>query len=154
MDELLNKIEQEIKNFETLDLNKDNIELLGELVDIRKDLKEVDKMRTYNDYDEYGENYNEGGQYNARRRRRDSRGRYMNRTDEMMDRMSYGYEEYRDGMEEYNRRGNYRAKGKGIESLEFMLESFVNFFEDLQENTQTKEEADLIKKYAKKIKEM
>lgn len=124
-------------------------------------------MREYRGYgrEEYGrEEYG--------RRRRDSRGRYMEGDEygrrgnfrnsgnyghyphEMMDRMAEGYEGYMEGMEEFRRGGNYGAKDEGMEALEYMLNSVVEFFEYIMSETDSQEEMELVKKYAKKIKEM
>lgn len=103
------------------------------------------------------------------RRRRDSRGRYRESEEygrrgnfrnyghypnEMMDRMADGYEGYMEGMEEFRRGGDYGAKDEGMEALEYMLKSVVDFFEYIQSETDSQEEMELVKKYAKKIKEM
>ena len=116
------KIDEEV-------VDKDDIEMLGELVDIHKDIaneeywekkKEVMGMN----YREYGNYGNEG--YGARRR--DSRGRYMERGrggnyrgHEIMDEMYGAYGEYSEGREEYGR-GNYGAKENTMKSLEYMDE--------------------------------
>lgn len=159
MEEIIKMVEKEIEGYKEMGLNKENIHVLYELADIRKDLKEVEEMRYERGYGNYGEDGNYG------RRRRDSRGRFMeggygrrgnyrgNDEMEMLDRMGEGYSAYREGMEEYGR-GNYSGKEEGLESLEYMLESFVQFYEYLMKNADTQEEVELIKKYAKKIKEM
>ena len=144
MNDILEMVEKEIEGYKEMGLNKENIHTLYELVDIRKDLKEGQKMR-YNEDEYYG------------RRRRDSRGRYMDgrrHPHEMIDRMYEGYNGYEEGREEYRRSGNYGAKSEGMESLEYMLESFVQFYEHLMENAENPEEVELIKKYVRKIKEM
>lgn len=152
-------------------LNSSNVELLGEVVDIHKDLaneeywknkEEVMSMR----YSNYGrESYREGnygrdsyrdGQYSAYgRRRRDSRGRYMEsgrgqryRGHDMIDEMSEHYGTYSEGRERYG------AKEDTMMSLEYMLESMVDFVEMLHEDASSQEEVNLIKKYTKKISEM
>ena len=103
---------------------------------------------------EYGNYGNEG--YGARRR--DSRGRYMARGrtyrgDEPMEEMYEKYQEYSEGREQYNR-GNYGAKEGAMKSLEYMLESAVDFFEMLKQEASSQEEVQMIKHYAKKISEM
>ena len=143
-----------------------NVDYLYKLVDIHKDLaneeywnkmKEEDGMR-YKGY--YGDNYNEGGSYG--RRRRDSRGRYMEggygrradyRGHDMMDEMQEHYGNYSEGREQYSR-GNYGAKEDTMKSLEYMLESMVDFVEMLHEDASSQEEVNLIKRYTKKISEM
>ena len=73
---------------------------------------------------------------------------------EYFDRMMDGYEDYTEGMERYHRSGNYGDHDKGMESLEYMLDGIVGFVEHLQNNMETPEEVELIKKYVKKIKDM
>lgn len=158
------------------------IDALDKLIDIKKDMLEIEKMEKYKYQGEYGEygNYSEGG-YNARgnyreggyqegnygndtynRRRRDSQGRFMERGvdsryrgHDKLDRMYMEYGNYSAGREEYNRdRGNYGAKEDTMHSLKAMLESCVDFFEMLKREASTQEEMELIKKYAKQISEM
>lgn len=142
-------------------LNSSNVELLGEVVDIHKDLaneeywkskKEVMNMR----YGNYGrDSYREGRSESYGRRRRDSRGRYMEsgrgqryRGHDMIDEMSEHYGTYSEGRERYG------AKEDTMMSLEYMLESMVDFVEMLHEDASSQEEVNLIKKYTKKISEM
>lgn len=128
-----------------------NLETLGELVDIHKDLanedywkvkKEVMQMN-YRGYDE---------EYGARRR--DSRGRYMARgrkyrTQEPMEEMYEHYQAYSEGKEGYGHDHKTTMK-----ALEYMLESAVDFFEMLKEEANSPEELQMIKHYSKKISEM
>lgn len=147
-------------------ISSDNVELLGEIVDIHKDLanedywnikKEAMNMR----YSNYGRDYQREGQsMNYGRRRRDSKGRYMEsnrggryRGHDMIDEMYDHYGNYSEGREQYGR-GNYNAKEDTMMSLEYMLESMVDFVEMLQEDASSQEEVNLIKKYTKKISEM
>lgn len=152
-------------------LNSSNVELLGDVVDIHKDLaneeywknkEEVMNMR-YNTYgrdsyrdgnygrNTYGECYS--GSYG--KRRRDSRGRYMEsgrgqryRGHDSLEEMSEHYGNYSEGRERYG------AKEDTLVSLEYMLESMVDFVEMLHEDASSQEEVNLIKKYTKKISEM
>lgn len=129
-----------------------NIDHLYKLVDIEKDLCELEKegetMR-YNDYgrygrDEYGrDSYGIRGGYN--------RGRYNGYGH--MDNMYNNYERYEEGREQYNR-GNYNAKEDTIRSLEYMLESMVDFVKMLKQEAGSQEEINLIREYTKKISEM
>ena len=162
IEELKQKIENGITNVTENGIQVENLDTLYKLVDIHKDLaneeywekkKEVMDMnyRGYGNYDreDYG------------RRQRDSRGRYMARGrgrgnyrgDEHMEEMYEAYQEYSEGREEYNR-GNYGAKEDTMKSLEYMLESAVNFFEMLKQDAGSQEEIQLIKHYSKKISEM
>lgn len=172
MKELKEKIQEKIKAITEEGLDNIDIDLLGKMVDIHKDIDEeqyhCEKIKLKKEANDmrYG-NYNEYGEYG--RRRRDSRGRYMegnyNRGDygryghympypEMyMDRMMDGMEGYMEGREQYNR-GNYGAKGQTVESLEKMLEGIVAFVEDIQQDPEQKEEKEVVNHYVRKLKEM
>lgn len=159
------QIEEKINIIMEQGIQIDNLDILGKLVDIHKDLaneeywkkkEEVIKMR-YRDYDEYG-NY-EREPY-GRGRRRDSRGRYMthgpddrHQEEEMMNEMYNGYRRYSEGREQYGR-GNYNAKEDTMKSLEYMLQSMVDFVEMLKKDATSQEEMELIREYTKEISEM
>ena len=176
MKELKEKIQEKIKAITEEGLDNIDIDLLGKMVDIHKDIdeeqyhcekiklkKEANDMR-YGNYGEYGEygrrrrdsrgrymegNYNEGG-YS---RGRGNYGHYMPYPEMYMDRMMDGMEGYMEGREQYNR-GNYGAKGQTVESLEKMLEGIVAFVEDIQQDPEQKEEKEVVNHYIKKLKEM
>ena len=154
VEELIGKISEE-------GIQADNVELLGELVDIHKDIanekywdvkKEGIKMR----YRE-GSYGNEYGNYG--RRGRDSRGRYTRggrgnyRGEEMIEEMQEHFGRYSEGREEMNM-GNYGAEPHVMKSLDYMLQSVVEFVEMLKEEADSEEEMKLIKKYTRKISEM
>ena len=169
MDKVKKAIDKEIESIACSEINQQNVDTLGKLIDMKKDIadseyydtvREAMEMRYYDDDDMYGA------------RRRDSRGRYMEGRDgmrgsmprrggyghhmpmEYFDRMMDGYEDYTEGMERYHRSGNYGDHDTGMESLEYMLDGIVGFVEHLQNNMETPEEVELIKKYVKKIKDM
>ena len=176
MKELKEKIQEKIKAITEEGLDNIDIDLLGKMVDIHKDIdeeqyhcekiklkKEANDMR-YGNYGEYGEygrrrrdsrgrymegNYNEGG-YS---RGRGNYGHYMPYPEMYMDRMMDGMEGYMEGREQYNR-GNYGAKGQTVESLEKMLEGIVAFVEDIQQDPEQKEEKEVVNHYVRKLKEM
>ena len=163
-DQVNKQVEEKIKKIVEVGVQSDNVDYLYKLVDIHKDLanedywkckKEVMKMRYRGDYgtEEYG-----AGEYgNYGRRMRDDRGRYMARGydtkyrgEEMIDDMRDMYGEYSENKEEYGR-GNYRAKDDTMKSLDDMLQSVVDFMRKLQDEADSPEEVELVKKYAKKI---
>lgn len=173
MKELKEKIEGKIKTLTEEGLDNCDIDMLGKMVDIHKDIeqeeyhcekiklkKEANDMR-YGEYGEYGRRrrdsrgrymeggYNEGG-YS---RGRGNYGHYMPYPEMYMDRMMDGMEGYMEGREQYNR-GNYGAKGQTVESLEKMLEGIVAFVEDIQQDPEQKEEKEVVNHYIKKLKEM
>ena len=159
MDKVKKQVEEKIKEISQEGINMGNLETLGELVDIHKDLeneeywKEKKEVMSMNYRGEYGNYGNEG--YGARRR--DSRGRYMARgrgrgnygADEPMEEMYEKYQEYSEGREQYG----HDDKGT-MKALEYMLEAGIDFFEMLFEDAKTPEAKQMIKYYAKKISEM
>lgn len=157
------QLEEQIENIMQEGIQVENINMLGKLVDIHKDLaneeywdkkKEAMQMR----YREYG-NYGNYGREPYGRRRRDSRGRYKGygtdgkQGEEMMNEMYNGYRRYSEGREQYGR-GNYNAKEDTMKSLEYMLQSMVDFVEMLKEDASSQEEMELIREYTKEISEM
>ena len=174
--ELKQKIQAKIKAITEEGVDNIDIDLLGKMVDIHKDIDEeqyhCEKIKLKKEANDmrYG-NYGEYGEYG--RRRRDSRGRYMEGAyneggysrgrgnyghympypEMYMDRMMDGMEGYMEGREQYNR-GNYGAKGQTVESLEKMLEGIVAFVEDIQQDPEQKEEKEVVNHYIKKLKEM
>lgn len=163
MEKLKEFVEEKIKKIVEAGITDNDITTLYKLVDIDKNLKKMEgyeNMR-YNErrnYMEggYSEGYSARGRGRGRGRARDSQGRFrgLDESEEMFERMQEGYEGYQEGREEYRRTGYSGAKDEGMESLEYMLQSLVNFFEYVQDNTDSQEEMELVKKYAKKIKEM
>lgn len=169
-EDLKNATEDKIKelleeNQGKVDIN--NLEALGELIDIHKDIaneeywcmKEEDTMYgNYGNYSNYGrrgrdsygtygrDSYNDYG-----RRSRDSRGRY--RGHDYIDDMYENYGRYEEGRQEYNR-GNYGAKEDTLKGLEYMLESMVDFAEMLKHDANSQEEMEMVQKYFRKISEM
>ena len=173
MEKIKELVENKLKEIETKGILDDKtINTLDTLIEIHKSIeneeywkekKEDMKMR-YRDYEGYEE-----GSYG--RRRRDSRGRYMegrggrdsyseddsygHHMPEMYwERMMDGYDGYMEGRDRYRRGGNYGDHEKSLESLEYLLDGFVGFLETLQENMESPEEIELIKKYARKVKGM
>ena len=153
-------------------LEKDNVEILGEVVDIHKDIANEDywqKKEEIMRYRNYGrDSYGEYGNYG--RRMRDSSGRFTEggysegsysdrgydakyRGHEMIDDMYQNYEAYSEAREQYGR-GNYGAKEETMESFKYMLKSFKDFFKHLQHEASSQEEVEMLKKTAREISEM
>jgi hypothetical protein len=156
---VISEVEKVIGQIVGNSLQVENVDLLGKLVDIHKDISnekywkvKEDKIMYYRD--DYRDDMYRGG------RSRDSRGRYTERGydkryrgEEMIDHMQRDYRNYNEGREEYNR-GNYGAKGETLESLEYMMQSVVDFVDMLQKDANSQEEIETIKKYTRKISEM
>lgn len=153
MEELKKQIEEQINLMVEEGIQPSNIDSLFKMVDIHKDIEnekywkeKIDMRKRYGNYPEY-----DRGNYG--RRMRDSRGRYMGKGHEMIDDMREMYQEYSDGRDEYDR-GNYGAKGEAMKSLEYMLESVVDFVDMLKKDAGSQEEVDLIQRYTREISEM
>lgn len=164
MNKIKKQVESQISDISENGVDEDNVDYLYRLVDIHKDIsnedywkiKEGGKEMRYK-YGNYGNDYSEE---NYGRRRRDSKGRYMERGtgsryrgEEMLDEMYQNYGEYSENREEYGR-GNYGAKGNTMKSLDYMLQSVVDFLEMLEKDATSEEEIELIKKYSRQIGEM
>lgn len=153
-------------------LEKDNVEVLGKVVDIHKDIANEEywgKKEEIMRYRNYGrDSYGEYGNYG--RRMRDSRGRFTEggysegsysargydakyRGQEMIDDMYQNYGAYSEAREQYGR-GNYGAKEETMESFKYMLKSFKDFFKHLQHEASSQEEVEMLKKTAREISEM
>lgn len=139
--------------------SNNNLEYLYKLVDIEKDLCEIEEGGESMNYNGYGR-YNEYGRYGRDEYGRDEYGRRGNyrargnyRGNDYMDSMYNEYNRYEEGREQYNR-GNYNAKEDSIKSLEYMMESAVDLVKMLYENAQSQEEINIIKKYIKKMSDM
>lgn len=162
------KINEQLENKidEILDegIQVENINMLGKLVDIHKDLaneeywckkEEVMNMNYRRGNGGYG-NYSRGD-YGARGR--DSRGRYTRgrmtdyRGYDPMDEMQEHYGNYMANREEMDM-GNYGAENGVMKSLEYMLQAAVEFVEKLKEDAGSQEEMELIRKYTRKMSEI
>lgn len=157
--EVLETVEKTIKNVVDMGISMENVDFLFKLVDIHKDIcnedywkakKEDLKMR-YRNYgrSSYGENRDMGDAYG--RRSRDSRGRYKG--EHALDEMYGNYQRYSEGKEHLSR-GNYGAKNDTMDSLEYMLESVVDFVKMLEQDATSQDEVDLIRHYTKQISDM
>lgn len=173
MNDIKDLVENELEQLVKAGIQSTNIDNFGKLVDIHKDIenecywknkREVMKMR-YNDYDEnrYGADRMYGpdeygrddyGNYGRRGVPGTGRGRryrgHGSESEEMMERMKEHFGDYEYSKEEFGK-GNYGAKGETMKSLEYMLQSAMEFIQRLQEEADSPEEVQLVKKYAKKI---
>lgn len=160
---LKEEVEKKIDNIMNTGIQDANLDTLYKLVDIHKDLaneeywdkKEEAMSMKYRGYGEYGNDYGRDG-YG---RGRDSRGRYTAggsrryRGEGMVEDIHGAYQEYSEGKEQMNM-GNYNAKGNTMKSLEYMMESVVDFIEMLKKDATSQEEIQLIQHYTRKISEM
>lgn len=162
-------VETELKGALEEGIQHENIDDIGKLVDIHKDIEneeywkkkeEVYHMRYYDENrygeDRYGEEpYGMDRSYGRRGRPmnapRDSRGRYRGPEEKMHEMMEH-YGNYSAASEAANR-GNYGAEEDGMKSLDYMLKCVCVFMDMLEEEAGSPEEAQMIKKYRKKMAE-
>ncbi len=168
MQSLKELVEAELKEIVNTGIQQENLDNLDKLIDIHKDIeneeywkekKEVYRMRYYDENrygdDRYGDNYRMDRSYGRRGRPmnapRDSRGRYRGPEEKMHEMMEH-YGDYTVASDAANR-GNYGAEEDSMKSLDSMLRCVVIFMDMLEENADSQEEAQMIKKYRKKISE-
>lgn len=145
-----------------------NLQTVSALVDIKKDLAEVEAMekggsemydygRDYRhhpyDYEDYGRGRSSGGYstgYGARGR--DSRGRYTgDRMRDHMARIEDGIEMYEYGRERYRASGD---ESRVHEGLEKMMYAVCMFIESTMDFTETPEEKEIVRKHIEKLSRM
>lgn len=162
-DKIKDIVIKELERFSNTELNGDELDVLSKLVDIDKDLenidywkvkKEVMKMR-YNDYGEYSD-----GRYSERRYGRrgvpgTGRGRYRGHDegDEMIEDMRESYNAYSESRNAYSR-GNYSAGEDSMKALEDTMELFTEFAEKMIREVDGPEAKQIIRKHLRKISQM
>ena len=148
MDQIINKTEEYIKKVGEQGLDSVDIDYLFKVVDIYKDIKEVENMdygrnENYGRYGEYN-NYNDYG-------RRGVDARY--RGESYMDSMNGSYRNYEAARYEYNN-GNYGAKEDGLKELDYMMHAAMKFIKMIKEEATSPEEKEIVMKHIRKISEM
>ncbi len=166
-DKIKEMVVKELSRFsDTTELHGDELDVLYKLVDIDKDLenidywnvkKEVMKMR-YNDYGDYSEGgYSEGryGNYGRRGVPGTGRGRYRGHDDgeEMLHEMKESYSAYSESRNAYGR-GNYGAEQDSMEALEDTMRLFTEFAQKMIQEVDSPEAKQIIKKHLRKISQM
>lgn len=152
--DLIEKTRRSIEEVIEEDITPDNLDDLGKLVDIYKDIKEVECMNygNYNGYGNYGNygNYSAYGNYNGRGPSRGSYGdgygnygdgsygrrgvdsRY--RGEEELDRMHGEYGRYQEN------RNRYGANQETDKSFMYMVKALEDFIKVLYEEADTQEQ--------------
>ena len=130
-----------------------NVDFLYKMIDIKKDIAEIEKEEQemmYNNYGNYGRDsrgrYMEGGSYGRRGVPGSGRGRY--RGEEMMDEMAYHYGNYNEGREQYG------ADEETMKSFKYMLKSFKDYYKHLKEEASSQQEVKMLEDVAREISEM
>lgn len=175
IDKIKETTEKKLEELDKQGLTQSNVDYFYKVTDIYKDIANIEywkakeeNMMRYSGYNEggfggYSEGgYSEGG-YGARGVPGTGRGRYGEgsygrrgvkgtgrgryRGEEMMDEMMYHYGNYSEG-------GQYGGEQETLKSLDYMMKSVVQFIGMLEEEAQSPQEIEIIKKYSKKISEM
>lgn len=150
MEELINKLCEYIEKAGSMNLDATDKNELSTVVDIYKDLKEVESMN--NGYGRYGrEAYGEYDEYNNSYGGRGVDSRY--RGDDYMDSMRGSYRNYEEARNEYNR-GNYGAKEDGLKDLEYLMHAAMKFIKMIKSEATSPEEQEIVRKHIAKISEM
>ena len=154
---------KELEKFSNSELTSDELDVLYKLVDIDKDLenidywkckKEVMKMR-YNDYGDYSEGGYSEGRYGRRGVPGTGRGRYRGHDDgeDMIEDMKESYSAYSESRSAYNR-GNYNAGEDSMEALEDTMRLFTEFAHKMIKEVDSPEAKQIIRKHLRKISQM
>lgn len=155
---------KELEQFSDTELDDDDLDVLYKLVDIDKDLenidywkvkKEVMKMR-YNDYGDYSEgdygNYGRRGvPGSGRGRSRSYRGH--DEGEEMLEDMRESYSAYSESRNAYSR-GNYGAGQESMKALEDTMELFTEFTQKMIQEVDSPEAKQIIRKHLRRISQM
>ena len=165
VDKIKELVAKELEQFSNTELNGDELDVLYKLVDIHKDLENIDywnvkkeaiKMR-YNNYGDYSEGgYSEGRYSNYGRRGvpGTGRGRYRGHDDgeEMLENMKESYSAYSESRS-YDR-GNYGAEQESMEALEDTMRLFTEFAQKMIQEVDSPEAKQIIRKHLRKISQM
>ena len=166
-DKLNEEVDKSIKRVIQQGVQTNNVDFLYKMIDIKKDIAEIEKEEQEMMYGNYG-NYDNYGEYDRSYgggRRRDSRGRYMEggsygrrgvpgsgrgryRGEEMMDEMAYHYGNYNEGREQYG------ADEETMKSFKYMLKSFKDYYKHLKEEASSQKEVQMLEDVAREISEM
>ena len=162
LDKLKEETDKSMKRVLEQGVQTNNVDFLYKMIDIKKDIAEIEKEEQemmYSNYGRYDDMSYSGG------RRRDSRGRYMEggsygrrgvpgsgrgryRGEEMMDEMAYHYGNYSEGREQYG------ADQETMKSFKYMLKSFKDYYKHLKEEASSQQEVKMLEDVAREISEM
>jgi hypothetical protein len=162
LDKLKEETDKSMKRVLEQGVQTNNVDFLYKMIDIKKDIAEIEKEEQemmYGNYGRYDDVSYSGG------RRRDSRGRYMEggsygrrgvpgsgrgryRGEEMMDEMAYHYGNYNEGREQYG------ADEETMKSFKYMLKSFKDYYKHLKEEASSQQEVKMLEEVAREISEM
>ena len=163
LDKIKELVQKELEQFSNMDLNGDDLDMLYKLIDIDKDLENIDywnvkkeaiKMR-YNNYGDYSEE--RYGNYGRRGVPGTGRGRYSGHEhddgEDMIEDMRESYSAYSESRSAYNR-GNYNAGEDSMKALEDTMEIFTEFAHKMLNEVDGPEAKQIIRKHLRKISQM
>lgn len=138
MDLLTKKICKELDLIADKGITSSNLETTYKLIDIYKDIKEIESMSSdsYNAKGRGNNRYNDHKPWNERSER------YFTRIQEGMDDYNEGRIRYKDGSSE----------NRMIEGIEMTMGAVVNFVESLIDYAETSQEKEIVRKYVNKLK--
>ena len=162
LDKLKEETDKSMKRVLEQGVQTNNVDFLYKMIDIKKDIAEIEKEEQemmYGNYGRYDDMSYSGG------RRRDSRGRYMEggsygrrgvpgtgrgryRGEEMMDEMAYHYGNYNEGREQYG------ADQETMKSFQYMLKSFKDYYKHLKDEASSRQEVKMLEDVAREISEL
>lgn len=166
MHKLYEDIKKELREIDENGININNLDVIGKLVDIAKDICEIKNsedgertMREYGDNRYMGGNYNIRGSYDGNYNTpymdnymRGRGGRYSGMDPRMTDHINRIMEDsdmYQYGRQRYRESGSREQMTEGLENLMYSLCNFIKGIEDFVE---TPEEKEIIRKHISKLK--
>ena len=165
LDKLKEETDKSMKRVLEQGVQTNNVDFLYKMIDIKKDIAEIEKEEQEMMYGNYGNYGRDSDMMYSGGRRRDSRGRYMEggsygrrgvpgtgrgryRGEEMMDEMAYHYGNYNEGREQYG------ADEETMKSFKYMLKSFKDYYKHLKEEASSQQEVKMLEDVAREISEM
>ena len=162
IEKVTEEVDKSITRIMQQGVQTNNVDFLYKMIDIKKDIAEIEKEENemmYGNYGRYDDMSYSGG------RRRDSRGRYMEggsygrrgvpgtgrgrySGEEMMEDMMYHYGNYNEGREQYG------ADEETMKSFKYMLKSFKDYYKHLKDEASSQQEVKMLEDVAREISEM
>ena len=165
LDKLKEETDKSMKRVLEQGVQTNNVDFLYKMIDIKKDIAEIEKEEQEMMYGNYGNYGRDSDMMYSGGRRRDSRGRYMEggsygrrgvpgtgrgryRGEEMMDEMAYHYGNYNEGREQYG------ADEETMKSFKYMLKSFKDYYKHLKQEASSQQEIQMLEETAREMLEM
>ena len=165
LEKLKEETDKSMKRVLEQGVQTNNVDFLYKMIDIKKDIAEIEKEEQEMMYGNYGNYGRDSDMMYSGGRRRDSRGRYMEgssygrrgvpgtgrgryRGEEMMDEMAYHYGNYNEGREQYG------ADEETMKSFKYMLKSFKDYYKHLKDEASSQQEVKMLEDVAREISEM